>query len=366
MKYDVFISFKRNALDGSGLTREYELASNLHKVLTENEISTFFGERDLSTSAFRDEIDRALDEAQVLIVAGTSRENLEAQNVKYEWSSFHDDLLKGIKPTGEIYTYLENMSLAQLPRALRQRQSFQSDQTDELVHWVKRNFKRNLNMCNSSTDIDSQAEQTNLSNYNRHIRLNLHIGDVVTFGRYPQGANGEVRPIEWRVLDVREDKALLLKDKLLDCIRYNNEYEDVTWENCTQRKWMNNDFIQTAFSRDELSEITTAANDNRDNPEHGTKGGNTTQDKIFALSIDEAKKYFDTDSGRSAETTVFAERKGAYINNNDGNSVWWLRSPGHTGSYAAYVYHYGSISIDGNSVCYNNVAVRPALWIKLQ
>ncbi|MDD6394926.1 MAG: toll/interleukin-1 receptor domain-containing protein, partial [Firmicutes bacterium] len=140
MGYDVFISFKRGALDGSGLTRDYELAADLHKTLRENGISAFFSVKDLSTSAFRDEIDNALDDAKVLIAVGTKRENLEAQNVKYEWRSFYDDLLQGFKPEGEIYTYLEGMDQMQLPRALRQRQSFQSNQKEELVRWIKGNL----------------------------------------------------------------------------------------------------------------------------------------------------------------------------------------------------------------------------------
>ena len=140
MAYQVFISFKRGKFDGSGLTRDYELAADLHKTLRAQGIEVFFSEKDLSTSAFRDEIDEALDEAQILIAVGTSKANLDSQNVKYEWRSFYDDLLGGYKPNGEIYTYLEGMSQSELPRALRQRQSFTSEQKDILVAWVKNNL----------------------------------------------------------------------------------------------------------------------------------------------------------------------------------------------------------------------------------
>ena len=74
MRYKVFISFKRNALDGSGKTRDYELAADLHRTLKAKGIETFFSEKDLSTLDFRDEIDDALDEAEILVVVGTNKE----------------------------------------------------------------------------------------------------------------------------------------------------------------------------------------------------------------------------------------------------------------------------------------------------
>ena len=34
----------------------------------------------------------------------------------------------------------------------------------------------------------------------------LQPGSQVSFGRYPQGAKGEVQPIAWQVLEVKEDR----------------------------------------------------------------------------------------------------------------------------------------------------------------
>ncbi|MGN0475504.1 MAG: DUF6273 domain-containing protein [Acutalibacteraceae bacterium] len=373
MGYDVFISFKRGALDGSGLTRDYELAADLHKTLRENGISAFFSVKDLSTSAFRDEIDNALDDAKVLIAVGTKRENLEAQNVKYEWRSFYDDLLQGFKPEGEIYTYLEGMDQMQLPRALRQRQSFQSNQKEELVRWIKGNLGMAENQPMPKIVLNPQPEPRVIP---RTIdtasvrsdpilvhRAGVRLGKIIKFGQYPQGSKGEIMPIEWRVLDVQDGKALLLTDKLLDYAEYNEKYENVTWENCSLRQWMNGEFIQKAFSAEEQNKIALTINTNSSNPQYSTKGGNETEDMVFALSIEEAKKYFDLDRSRKAFTTSYARKLGRVYD--DGSDYWWLRSPGCNSVSAADVNYDGGINSYGNFVNRGLVAVRFALWMNL-
>lgn len=72
------------------------------------------------------------------------------------------------------------------------------------------------------------------------------VGDYVFFGAYEQDnntANGKEN-IEWLVLEVKDGKALVTSKYALDCKPYNTSYTDVTWENCTLRRWLNNDFIQ--------------------------------------------------------------------------------------------------------------------------
>ena len=191
----------------------------------------------------------------------------------------------------------------------------------------------------------------------------MQVGGKVQFGQYPQGANGEVQPLEWRVLAVENGRALLITDKLIDYVQYNKSDTSVTWETCTLRKWMNSDFISKAFSGSQQARIATVTNQNPTNPEYGTKGGHTTQDRIFALSIDEAKKYFSSDSDRKAYTTDYAHKKG--YDQKDRSEWWWLRSPGIHRHDAACVSDSGLFSQFGNDVDINRVAVRPAFWLNL-
>ena len=211
-------------------------------------------------------------------------------------------------------------------------------------------------------------------------KIEVTVGQKVTFGQYPQGANGEVEPLVWRVLAVENGKALLITDKLIDAIPYNKKITDVTWETCALRKWMNNDFISKAFNSSQQAQIATVIHKNPNNPEYKTKGGNATQDRIFALSIDEAEKYFRDDDDRMAAVTEYAKKHGAFILDDTSakeygwkNSLptgektcwWWLRSPGSDRYDAASVDGSGSINQYGDSVPNSRVAVRPAFWLNL-
>ena len=184
-----------------------------------------------------------------------------------------------------------------------------------------------------------------------------------SFGEYMQGSSGEIQPIEWRVLAVNDRKVLVISEKLLDYVPYTRECKKITWENCTLRQWMNNTFLCNAFSKEQQKKIATVTNDNSNYSSSGRNGGNSTQDKIFALSIREANTYFPSNSDRIAYVTNYVYSRGNA--HKDYSSWWWLRSPGSENNYATDVRSNGHTDIDGYDVDCLSVAVRPAMWIYL-
>ena len=191
------------------------------------------------------------------------------------------------------------------------------------------------------------------------------VGNTVTFGKYEQDnntANGK-EPIVWRVLQREGTKALVISEKILDCQPYNKEWTSITWEKSTLRPWLNGTFSNAAFSAEEQKAILTTTLKNEDNPEYKTDGGNPTQDRVFLLSIAEAETLFRDDASRVAKNTAYAKTQGAY--DNSGAGLWWLRSPGFYGNYAAIVLTGGSVYRYGSNVDYGRRAVRPALWLDL-
>ena len=196
----------------------------------------------------------------------------------------------------------------------------------------------------------------------------VEVGDIYTFGTYQQDndtSNGN-KPIKWLVLAKEGSKILLISEKGLDCQKYNDTYADVTWETCSLRKWLNNDFINAAFSSDEKAMISTAKVSADKNPSCNTNPGNATNDKVFLLSIKEAENYFSSDSARHCKPTKYAVANGAYVNNSNGNCWWWLRTPGIYQSNAVAVFYTGSICDYGDRVDLGCFCVRPALWINLE
>ncbi len=214
------------------------------------------------------------------------------------------------------------------------------------------------------TQTPTQPTQTPSNNTTPGIG-NVKVGDYVKFGKYEQDnntSNGK-EDIEWLVLDVQGDKALVISRYALDCKPYHEEYVDVTWETCTLRKWLNNDFINTAFTSAEKAKIPTVTVSADKNPSYSTNPGNATQDKVYLLSINESNKYLYSSASKECKPTKYAETKGGYVYN--GNCWWWLRSPGYFQSYAAHVYNNGDVNGSGDYVLNTEIAVRPAMWITI-
>ena len=223
------------------------------------------------------------------------------------------------------------------------------------------------------------------------------IGDIITFGRYEQDndtSNGK-EDIEWIVIGKEDGKLFLMSKYALDCKKYNEENKEVTWETCTLRTWLNDDFLNTAFTPKEQQYIATTEVKNEDNvyiyfkQEFKVPGGNNTHDKIFLLSINEAKSYFKeelSDDGyakvsrtRSCFPTEYAKAQGIntetiYNYSTDSWSMgcckrYWLRSPGESNTQVSTITYIGKIDEDGsmgrNDVDTDNYGVRPVMWVNI-
>ena len=202
----------------------------------------------------------------------------------------------------------------------------------------------------------------------------IAVGSIVTFGRYEQDEDSEngYEPIEWIVLDVQDGRALLLSRYGLDVQPYHEEYQDVSWEYCTLRDWLNYDFMNDAFSYEERQAILQVNVDNgpaQGYSEYNAPGCDSTLDYVFLLSYYEAfSLYLGSDEARMCVPTEFAIDMGVYSTEDyqvDGQftASWWLRSPGSRGVWAMYVFDDGSrASGDVND---EEHLVRPAMWVSL-
>ena len=135
-------------------------------------------------------------------------------------------------------------------------------------------------------------------------------------------------------------------------------------ETCTLRKWLNDDFLNAAFSSEEQKRILEVLVSADINPGNGTSPGNDTKDRVFLLSDQEVNQYFSSSNARECEPSECAKANECYVN--DGCCWWWLRSPGNKANRAAFVDYSGFIdSRRGRPVTNDNIAIRPALWINL-
>ncbi len=158
------------------------------------------------------------------------------------------------------------------------------------------------------------------------------INDVVTFGRYT-----------WYVTDKTDGVCTLLCQGPVAYMPYNDTKADITWENCSLRRWLNEDFYNSKFSDGEKAAIVTTHNTFvKEDRLYESNCGNDTDDKVYLCSYTEALAVSD-------------EIRDCGID-------WWVRNPG---KYQYYTIYIGLRSPDtiGNSVD-NSMAVCPAIRVR--
>ncbi|MCR5684482.1 MAG: DUF6273 domain-containing protein [Lachnospiraceae bacterium] len=199
---------------------------------------------------------------------------------------------------------------------------------------------------------------------------NVKKGSIIKFGTYEQDnnlSNGK-EPIEWVVLDKTKKNIFVISRYALDKLPYNYEGVDIVWEDCTLRKWLNEEFYESAFNQEEKDLIKSATVENFDNAIFDIAGGEDTKDKVFLLSQLESINTdfgFDSDYDTYDETRVCEATKYARNSESTDTCRWWLRSPGNGAGSAAIVYESGFVFSVGYYVDTDIVFVRPAMVITL-
>ncbi len=189
-------------------------------------------------------------------------------------------------------------------------------------------------------------------------------------------------PLKWRVLD--PSTGLIMCDSIIDSQPYNNyilyadsenwgdsgkTYYANNYASSSIRKWLNDDFYNTAFSNEQKADIkiTTLNNDG-----YYTLVGRAgykkydaplTDDKIFLLSYDEAinTRFFHDDNSRRVIGSDYAKSQGLDLT---ACIEWNLRSPGNSSSKVCRVEFDGNINPNmGNSAIMTNMGVRPAMCL---
>ncbi|HKL93758.1 MAG TPA: DUF6273 domain-containing protein [Clostridia bacterium] len=201
---------------------------------------------------------------------------------------------------------------------------------------------------------------------------NFENGETIEAGKYYYF---RVEPIFWRVLDVRDDEAVLLSDKVLTVKDYNADNRNGKWSDSYIRDWLNMSFFARAFTLDEQKWLKHDRLDNTTTAHKSTKAyvGENTEDSVFLLSHSEAVKRImgfsivsdKKDPERRAYPTDYAKAMGAvcsHAEDCEGYTNWWLRSPGTTERSASSVEPTGKISLLYGATL--KMGVRAAIRIK--
>lgn len=188
--------------------------------------------------------------------------------------------------------------------------------------------------------------------------------DCVYFGSYwGKDSEGntdktkEKQPIKWQVLQVTGDDIFLFCDNVLCKSAY---YEDkhgislFTWKDSQVRKWIQEEFINEAFTKEELNDIieTDTTIDDK-----GTTldDGIITKDKVFIPSEDDMKNS-NYGFGKLIDRHKIVDIYKPY------NSSCWLRTNTTNANGIRYMYDYNHI--DNGFAFIETSGIRPALHLK--
>lgn len=204
----------------------------------------------------------------------------------------------------------------------------------------------NYNNCNElieQTLVGMQLESLLYANDN----------DVIKYGFYEQdniNGNGK-EELEWIVLKKSSNKLLLLSLYALppQCFSTVKNDDGTYWEVSDIRSWLNEDLYENTFPSELQNQIDNTKNSNLLS---SYKSANSTEDKLFLLSIDYVDKYVSD----CAPCTLI---------NGSGTCSWWLRTPGDNSQLTSFVDAEGNIDYYGAESSSEKLGIRPAMWVYL-
>ncbi len=199
---------------------------------------------------------------------------------------------------------------------------------------------------------------------------NAKPGTLVTFGAFEQDndfENGK-EPIEWMVLKVEDGNALLLSRYGLDARPYHSyEGTNATWETSHIRQWLNYDFFDIAFDREEQEKILYTSTKRFDIRPYSATG---TSDRVFLLGekdIHSDKGCFAVNYSWNASTmpTEYALAQGI-LPDRGKKCAWLLYNTKHMIFHDAYYVDESGVPRCGISVTDSAVMIRPAIWVSIK
>lgn len=162
--YDIFISSKNLGADGQR-TEDSLIAEQLHVFLAKKGFHVFFSNISLAklgVAEYKQAIDSALDRSKILVIVGTSTENIVSKWVKYEWDSFFNDILSEKKPEGKVFAYIKNVRINDLPRSIRNTQCIEHgpDGFEQLYRFISNALGQRLSVKFSADERSGKSPLT--------------------------------------------------------------------------------------------------------------------------------------------------------------------------------------------------------------
>lgn len=249
-----------------------------------------------------------------------------------------DNSIKEFKDNLQLKTNERTSELSEKTEMVNKELKEKNDSVNKNIEKLYEEAKPQLetlkeNIRNEIKDVARQLKEFGLLKIEKH-----NIGETIKFDK---GNN------EWIVLDEQDDKILILRKRLSGLKKFDDKFVAKTndWNKSQIKEYLNSKFIDFWFFKEDQLQIVE----------------NSPNGKVFLLSVEEAKKYFNSDDERVC-----------YFNKDNVGLVvepWWLRTATNDSSvdefaFVAWVNSEGRI-VERGTFSHKELGVRPAMWISI-
>jgi hypothetical protein len=195
------------------------------------------------------------------------------------------------------------------------------------------------------------------------------------FGRFLQEKGKGALPIEWIKISETEKTALYVSKKVLAVRRIHSINNDVVWDDCELKEWLETYFYKKAFNKAERSLLMSHSKNKR-----ALFGGlfqkkpniSTANKKVSLLSLDEVEDHLDCLETTDIETLELPPTPILHpvygistTSRKPQNNAWWLRTPAkNKNSHYIVVYYEGTIHNSGYHFYNAKCGVRPVILVE--
>lgn len=190
----------------------------------------------------------------------------------------------------------------------------------------------------------------------------IKIGNTISYGQYVSDVDEIPKPLQWKILEVKEGKALIITRDVIEILKYKENYHrisDEKWDESLLKYWLNGVFFKYVFSDNEKNKICSSYE---------------TGDKVFILNEKEIRAYDCLECERTKYVKAQCNR--AWME--ESYCRYWLRDGkvvDLTGSWCAdseedmekgNFYWNSKPRIYDMHLNKEHIMVRPAMWINLK
>ncbi len=194
----------------------------------------------------------------------------------------------------------------------------------------------------------------------------LLVGDIISFGAYAVDENSPKNnwpAIQWIVIETDGDTAQLLSKNGLRYMPYESESEQATiWLDSSIRKWLNEDFYETALGKAPFILLVDLYTDSPSFPKEKRK----STDYVYLLREEDVDKLLSPEDRVCVPTIDAISSFNGRELHMDGDA-WYLREEGRTSyNFVATVDRDGTFTDGGSTNNGGGILIRPCITISIR